>query len=365
MRRIYATKLYALPPRLDELVAQWKQIGLNTLFTTPEVAGQPEYRALAKKNGLDTFLIVPVFFEPGAATSGALQSTVDSDGHRVQEDWVEFVSPSCSAHLHTKYQQIDQLLRELRPEALSLDFVRYHCYWEQVGPTARAQELRKTCFSPDSLSDFSKHQGIVLPATLSSTAQISRWMLEHHAAEFSRFKQATITNVVKTIAARVRDQAPATKLCLHLVPWRQQDYDGAMKTVVGQNVTALGECVDLLTPMTYHFMVRRDPSWIRRVLEDLEEQTPTPLLPSVQVSRTYRGDELPLEEFEEATSIALRTSAAGLVFYNWEKLAASPERRRIAQRCIRYDQEVTPATRFSSFGDKAPSIRSRSTIEGR
>ncbi len=75
------------------------------------------------------------------------------------------------------------------------------------------------------------------------------------------------------------------------VPWRRDDYAGAIRTVAGQDFAALSMLADYLSPMCYSFMLRRPPEWIHSVVEELGASSTAKIVPSNQVREYYRPEE--------------------------------------------------------------------------
>jgi hypothetical protein len=119
------------------------------------------------------------------------------------------------------------------------------------------------------------------------------------------------------------------------VPWRRDDYDGALTRVAGQDLSALSEVADYLSPMTYSFMLYRPPEWIPSVIQDFDWISDCPILPSIQVSRAYREDEVfSTADFEAALRVALEPPSAGVVFWSWDHIEADAERAETIRRVV-------------------------------
>ncbi len=148
----------------------------------------------------------------------------------------------------------------------------------------------------------------------------------------------TITSMAQEIADEVRDIDPEILINIHIVPWRRDDYDGALVRVAGQDPAALGEIGDYLSPMAYSFMLHRPPEWVASVVEDLDWVADCPVLPSIQVSPVYReGEVFSSAEFEAALRAALDPPSAGVVFWSWDHIEADPEKAEIIRRVLRGD----------------------------
>jgi hypothetical protein len=135
------------------------------------------------------------------------------------------------------------------------------------------------------------------------------------------------------IAAAVREIDPEIVINLHVVPWRESDYDGALTRIAGQDLRTLGTVVDYLSPMTYSFMLHRETDWVASVVKDFAHHTSTPILPSIQVATAYReGESFSPGDFEAALRAALKPPSAGVIFWSWNHLEADAEKRAVVRR---------------------------------
>ena len=96
--------------------------------------------------------------------------------------------------------------------------------------------------------------------------------------------------------------------------------------VAGQDIVALSEHADLLSPMTYAHMVKQPPLWVHEITEDMHIKTASPVIPSIQVGLAYLDNEFDLMEFRETVEEALKPPSGGLILWSWERLIAEPEK---------------------------------------
>jgi hypothetical protein len=133
--------------------------------------------------------------------------------------------------------------------------------------------------------------------------------------------------LVQSIADEARVVKPKLIVNIHSVPWRENDFGGAIKVIAGQDRAALAGPADMISPMCYWHMLKRRPSWIHDVVEDASSHSRTRVVPSIQVGNAYIRDRLSVDEFKEALEEALRPPSGGVVFWNWDALAKEPEKK--------------------------------------
>jgi hypothetical protein len=113
---------------------------------------------------------------------------------------------------------------------------------------------------------------------------------------------------VKEAREALQRARPGALLGLFGVPWRLADYDGAILSIIGQDYRALGDHVDIFSPMVYHRMCGFDTAWIGRVTAEVHALSGKPLWPIVQ--SVDEPGPLSAEEYGEALDAALHSPAS-------------------------------------------------------
>ncbi len=185
------------------------------------------------------------------------------------------------------------------------------------------------------MAGFIAAKNLAAPYELTDPREAAAWILTHHETEWTVWKTGLITSMVAEIFAEVRDVDASVEINIHAVPWRRDDYAGAIRTVAGQDFAALSTLADYLSPMCYSFMLKRPPEWIHSVVEELGASSTAKIVPSIQVREYYRPDErFGVGEFERCLREALRAPSRGVVFWSWDALAQEPEKRRVVREVL-------------------------------
>ncbi len=333
--RLIGVKIYDYNGNLPELFEEWKNLGINTVFTSASLDSNPEFRQLARQHKIATFIILPIFFNPGALHSNPDLYALTNQGKPAIEEWVEFVCPSREAYRKGRIEYIINLLRDLNPDGLSLDFIRHFVFWEKVYPDRKPGDIPNTCFDDHCLQKFQNDRDIQIPDTLKNVQKIAEWIKNNCLAEWTEWKCELITSMIRDIAAEARKIKPEIIINVHAVPWRQTDFDNSIKTVVGQDFSKIGAIVDIISPMTYAHMVQQKPEWVSSVTIDIARQVKCNVVPSIQVNKAYLDESLDLEEFEESLIEALKQPSAGVIFWSWDQLVESPPKKEIVRALVR------------------------------
>lgn len=327
-------KIYEYTGSFPELFAKWRTVGVNTVFVSASLGAVPEFKALAKKNGVTTFLIFPVFFGGPELEKRPDLYAIKADGTRAEDDWVKFACPTREEYRAAKIEELRRAVRDVDPDVLSLDFMRFFVFWEKVYPDRTPGSLPNTCFDASCLAAFQKEMKVALPAGLPDTAASAKWILANRAADWTEWKCRTIAGMVRTLVGEARKIKPSIRINVHTVPWRKDDFGGAGRAIAGQDLERLAPLVDFISPMAYHHMVRRTPEWVHAVTQDAFDRTGGRVLPSIQVDKAYIEDPYTLEEFKGALTEALKPPSAGVVFWSWDALNKSPERMEAVRALV-------------------------------
>ncbi len=332
---LIGVKIYDYKGDLKTLFAEWKSLGINTVFASPVLESNEEFRNLAKKNGVATFIIVPIFFNAEELDKRPDLYAITAQGERASEDWVKFVCPTRQDYRSKMIEYVKDLVRDFDPDGISLDFMRYFVYWEKVYPNRTLKSLPQTCFDASCLGAFEKATGLKIPADLSETSRKAQWIIANHLEEWTKFKGDVIAGMIKELAEGARKVKPNVKINVHTVPWRREDFGGAMRIIAAQDLARIAPLADYLSPMCYHHMLLRGPAWVHSVVADVYDWTQGQVLPSIQVEEAYIEAKLAASEFKAALTEALKPPSRGVVFWNWDTLEKSPEKKDAVKAALK------------------------------
>ena len=307
MARMYGVKLYDPQYCTGSNLDLMEKCGFNTVFLGRGALDKAFADELSRR-GFFWNIVEPVFL---LQENEAYELATLADGKPAQDSWVRFACPTDSEHLKSVSSRIMDDIREYDPPGVSLDFIRFFQFWEMTDPAAAPESLPSSCYCPRCVSQ----RGLFRNAGI--------------------WRQSVISSTAMALCAQVRDAGSRIRIGIHCVPWTEDMFNGAVREIIGQNCTELAEIGDYLTPMIYHHMMHRSPSYIRDLMHDLvDNQGCAHVLPSVQVRQAYREDVMPPEEFEEALGYALEGSSEGVILYKWEDLAGDSTRLDIVRSVL-------------------------------
>lgn len=301
----------------------------DALFTDAAVGRNiREFRKLLADARIQFFITAPVFCDPEAIKKdpglmgfGSLGNPSKAEG----ADWLVFVCPARQDYRKAKIAAITRQLRELQPDGLSLDFIRYYIYWEKVGPDRTGDSLEKFCFCDHCLRLMTTELGLRFPAELKTRQAKAAWVLANHRDKWTEWKCETVTSMVRDTVAAAHQAIPGLRISLHGVPWLENEYDNGRRVVAGQDLKRLAPYVDVFGPMCYFQMLQRSPEWVHAVAADYQRLTGRAVLPSVQAVED-------LDAFGRHLRAGLEPPSAGVNIFDWGRLRRNPEMVRILRQ---------------------------------
>ncbi len=290
-----------------DILTRW---GVNAVF------GVHEDRALSevlRQGGIKIFAEFSVFAGEKYWERFPQSHPVTANGKPLEKDeWYAGVNPSSEQVRKEKLAEFQAILENCHLDGIWLDFIRWPCHWEVVNP-----RLEFTSFDKDTLDKFSKDTGIKLDSG-DDPVRAARLLQDRYRSEWDRWRCDQVTSWVAESRKLIDSYSPDTKLGLFGVPWIR-DYDNAIITVIGQDYEALGEYVDVFSPMVYHKMCGRPVAWIGEVAGWIGKTAGKDVIPIIQTVNT--PGILSPGELGEATRSALDAPGSmGVIFYNLEGL---------------------------------------------
>jgi len=147
-------KIYNWDGDYERLFETWKANGINTVFASKELLSDGEFRTGLRQEGFTSFLIFPVFFDDKALEKDPGLYAIQSNGERAIDDWVHFACRTREDHREQKIQEARKYVELVKPDAISIDFIRYFVFWESVFPNHKIDSLPQTCFDQSCIRKF-------------------------------------------------------------------------------------------------------------------------------------------------------------------------------------------------------------------
>ena len=140
-----------------------------------------------------------------------------------------------------------------------------------------------------------------------------------------------ITSFVAEASREVKALDPKTDVQVHVVPWTEATFNNALLWNAAQDLTALANYVDVVSPMVYHKLIGRPTDYIRTLTAEFAAKTKKRVVPSIQMAQIVSEGDVSADEFRQSLDDALQAPSSGTLIFHWGELrldeAASALRR--------------------------------------
>jgi SAM-dependent methyltransferase len=288
-----------------------------------------EWLAALRRHGRHVLETTAMLFDPRALERFPDARPVNALGEPdAGIDWYVGVCPTHEAYLEVKLDLLRQVGRDLVPDGIFLQFMRYPGFWENWtwSPDYRFTDADRLCFCDRCRSLFARSIDVELPP--GSVAEQAGVILNEYRALWNAWREARIADIMER--ARHALEQYASMLMLNTLPFPRSDFDGldVRAQFAAQNLGLLAASVDRFELMTYLQILNRPVSWLRTAIADARALLPPgrELVCTVQVDALYttgvhaarqRRSTVTGGDLLDAARTALDAGADGLVFYHW------------------------------------------------
>jgi len=327
--KIRGVKIYKYDGDLHKLFKEFKSLGINTVLVGEELAKNKSFYTIAKKIGIKTFIVFPVFCNLDQAFKNKSLYALDGYGNIAKDEWLHFACPVNVKYRKDKIDELKKIISTYNPDGISIDFIRYFVYWEKIFKNTKLDPLRNTCFCDKCLSSYEKASGFKIPSNLKKREDKAKWILKNHKKDWVNRKIDIISSMVRDISKTAKLLKPDIMLNAHIIPWREKDYDNGIKLIAGQDIKKLSKYVDYISPMCYWHMLKRNPEWISSVVNDMSKLTDKPIIPSIQVNTEYLKQPITYDTLRKSYKETLKKNSSGVIFWKWGFFAEQPLKKKV------------------------------------
>jgi len=227
-----------------------------------------------------------------------------------KEDWYAGVNPMDTDVFKAVLNKIQRIITSNTVDGIWLDFFRWPCHWESPKPN-----LYQTSFDDRTINLFLTEKRITIPNNISNPIKRNQWILEKHLNSWAEFKCDQIVRLAEKVRQLVKSKNENIIIGLFHVPWTNEDFNNALKKIVGQDLARLSSHIDIFSPMVYHAMCGKSPQWVQEITKYVYQTTNKPVLPIIQSMNIPR--ELSDTEFLHTLEFGLQADgSSGTIVFN-------------------------------------------------
>lgn len=228
--------------------------------------------------------------------------------------WYMGINPAIDWYREKKLLEIKQILENYDIDGLWLDFIRYPCHWEVPNP-----KLEQSSFDDVSIKKFEQYIGERVKGK--DIQDKARWILNNRLEEWTKWK----CNQISSFCSNVRDLITSVKnipLGIFSVPWKDKDFDNAIRKIIAQDFEELSIYIDIFSPMVYHLMCGFSTNWIVDYSLYLKDKTKKTTIPIVQAVDEPKR----VENLQEIIESILDSNLDGVIIFTTKAIFESEEK---------------------------------------
>jgi hypothetical protein len=305
-----------------ELLATLKGYGVNALLTESESYSEAIIGA-AHDHGLRFYAGLACFSDHAAdfrTLDGRpeLWPILETGERRPRIEWYIGLIPTDRQQQQAVLSTIAAVARDYPIDGLFLDFVRWPLHWEIELRPGQPRPLDSS-FDAQTLRLFESAAGIHLPPDLGSAREVADRIRGRHLQQWVDFKCRVISDFVAEAREILKGTKPQAELGVFAAP----DVDGSSEALTGQRMTELASLADWLSPMLYHNILLRPPSWIGPAVSKFVRVAGPKTLPVLQAdsnrdpaSTADWGPPMSIGDWRlTLAEVASRTDVAGVIVF--------------------------------------------------
>jgi uncharacterized lipoprotein YddW (UPF0748 family) len=146
----------------------------------------------------------------------------------------------------------------------------------------------------------------------------AEWINDNLLQEWADWKCNGIKQRLSELVAIVKQHDENILIGLKILPWSENDFNGAIRSIAGQNAEKLSKYVDVFIPMTYSHMLKRKPSWINNITSEIHDRTGKQALASIQIEKTYLEEKISDDEFIDMMKFGKMPPVSGVILFHYD-----------------------------------------------
>jgi len=287
-----------------------------------------EFRDALRKEGIECWITVCMFFDPYAMDREPSLIPIGSDGKPMKKiDWYIGIAPSMDKYIELKTFAIAEAVKALDPDGIFMSFTRWPGFWELWTPDRSRADFPEYSFDPYTLDRFSHETGVTIPNL--DPVKAYEWIEANVREVWTSWKCKLVKDTIRLVKDTCCQIKPGTRIMLNMLPFGSNYFENAQETTFGQNLEELSEVVDIFEVMTYHQILKRPIDWIPAIGTEVKQRTGRKTICTLQARPLYldgiharenRSPAIDVNEFSEAVQAIEASNLDGIVVFVWSDL---------------------------------------------
>jgi hypothetical protein len=327
VKKIQIKGAYSSPKPLWDKGGRLDEYGINAIFVHSGSIDEPLIRR-ARSEGARVFAEFATFNGNGWLTrregdqekvieEHAEAWPIDETGQRSpRQTWFLGVCPTNEAFVTSKLEALKQLITTHRIDGVWLDYMHWHAQFEDPKP-----RLPETCFNESCVTKFREQTQISVKGA--KPEEWARDILKNHEPAWRTWRTTVLADFARQCREVIWQHASHLLLGNFQCAWRDDEYGGARRRVLGLDLETLSRIFDVMSPMLYHGRSGHSARWVEQNVRWLCSElrlkgAPTEKLkiwPIVQAWNDPQGRQVSAEEFEKVLRGGLAAGSTGVMMF--------------------------------------------------
>lgn len=247
---------YSSPQPFWDRAARLDEYGINAIFVN-EGSIQAELIRRVQAEGARIFAEFPTFNgdhwltrrEAGreiVREENAAAWPIDETGQRSpRQTWFLGICPTHEGFVQSRLAALEKLVTKHDLDGVFLDYLHWHAQFEDPNP-----RLPETCFNESCVRAFVKETGTKVQGD--GPVAWAKDILSHHEASWRDWRCSVLVNFARRCHQVLERHAPRMLLGNYQCAWRDDEYGGARRRILGLDLARMAQVFDVMSPMVYH-----------------------------------------------------------------------------------------------------------------
>jgi hypothetical protein len=321
--------VYGNPGTLLEAGYAFDSLGMNAVFVR-SISLNHEFFDAAREQGCRVYVEFPTLIGRNYLQEHPGAWPINEKGEpSPAADWFMGICPTHPGFKEYRAGQLKDILTDFDVDGIFLDYLHWHAQFETTEPV-----LPETCFCNRCTGLFEEAEGIEIPG--SSIPDKAGWILANADGRWRDWRNNVLNGWVTDMNDIVMEYSPETLLGIFYCSWYPADHDSALYRILGIDVATLASLADVLSPMLFHKMKDRPPSWVGEYIDWLDNLTGAgekgkPLVWPIVQAHNNPGIVTP-EEFRKVMTEGSRPPSTGIMMFSDQALLQDPEKIEVMKQ---------------------------------
>ena len=323
---------YSDPKRFWDKGATLNEYGINAIFVRSSAIDQ-KLIDRARAEGAKVFAEFPTL-------NGGYGDWVKNhpDAHPIDDEgnparkatWFMGVCPTNKLFRESRMNALHELLTKHEIDGVWMDYLHWHAQFEDPYP-----QFIKTCFNDSCLAAFEAHSGLTIEGK--TVPEKAKWVFRNAARQWEDWRVSVLVDWAREIRQITKSIRPEALVGNYQAAWKDEDLGGVRRRALGLDFHALGDHVDVFSPMIYHGRSGKPPEYVKEYVEYFSRRMPIQTEPGKYprlwpIIQAHDEPRISPAEFETVLRHAMSGKSTGVMMFTIGSVAADAGKMAVMKK---------------------------------